>query len=251
MFCPQCRSPIQDGNRFCANCGASVDGVVRNPFASPIYPNYPAGSFRNLYGGWVFTAIFVVIWSVVSDWTDMVQGADPSESIVLLMGVLALVGLGFIVVSCIYWAYLLYRCWAIIQDARQGGERIDTTPGRAVGFNFIPLFQCYWAFVAQLGLTRCLNAYCKKRDIPVQPVRVGLAIASSVMCTVFYLFIPCSVVLTWPHASMGLKLACFLLSATAYIVNFVFDFYLYRQFADTAEAIQRFKNMNVNAAQRQ
>ena len=49
---------------------------------------------------------------------------------------------------------LTYRFWQVIQDGQQ-----RTTPGRAVGFLFIPLFNLYWFFVAYVGLSIDINRY--------------------------------------------------------------------------------------------
>ncbi|MEA5079778.1 MAG: DUF4339 domain-containing protein [Anaerolineaceae bacterium] len=54
------------------------------------------------------------------------------------------------VLECI----LLYQFWKLVQD---GNAR--TTPGRAVGFLFIPLFNFYWMFIAYWGLAKELKRY--------------------------------------------------------------------------------------------
>ncbi len=52
---------------------------------------------------------------------------------------------------------LTYRFWQVIQDGEQ-----RTTPGRAVGFLFIPLFNLYWFFVAYFGLATDINRYISR-----------------------------------------------------------------------------------------
>lgn len=47
---------------------------------------------------------------------------------------------------------VLHRAWRTVQF---GGAR--TTPGKAVGFLFIPFFKFYWLFVAYLGLAKDWN----------------------------------------------------------------------------------------------
>ena len=49
--------------------------------------------------------------------------------------------------------FMLYRCWAAIQHVQ-----VRTTPGKAVGFCFIPLFNLYWNFVAMNGFVQDFNA---------------------------------------------------------------------------------------------
>lgn len=54
-------------------------------------------------------------------------------------------GIAALVFKCIF----LYRCWVLVPP-----ERAATTPGKAVGFLFIPFFNLYWNFVAfyELGV---------------------------------------------------------------------------------------------------
>jgi hypothetical protein len=51
-------------------------------------------------------------------------------------------------IAAVVFSYmLLYRSWLLLQ-----GHGARTTPGRAVGFCFIPVFFFYWWFVAYAGL---------------------------------------------------------------------------------------------------
>jgi len=62
----------------------------------------------------------------------------------------------FSAVAAIYLAVvlcvLLYKAWAAIQ-----GDYARTTPGKAVGFLFIPVFNLYWLFQAFWGYARDYN----------------------------------------------------------------------------------------------
>src|SRR5262249_1193601 len=55
-------------------------------------------------------------------------------------------------VSFIITCILIYKAWDLIQDGRP-----QTTPGKAVGFLFIPFFNLYWIFIAFRGLAEDLN----------------------------------------------------------------------------------------------
>lgn len=63
---------------------------------------------------------------------------------------------------------LVYKFWQVIQD---GYTR--TTPGKAVGFLFIPFFNLYWWFVAFFGLSKDQNAFIDRHFSPTttDPVR--------------------------------------------------------------------------------
>jgi hypothetical protein len=49
---------------------------------------------------------------------------------------------------------LLYRYWRVMQPYTS-----RTTPGKAVGYLFIPFFNLYWMFVAYHGLAKAIDAY--------------------------------------------------------------------------------------------
>lgn len=48
-----------------------------------------------------------------------------------------------ILIGIISFYVLLYKAWASIQDGYA-----KTTPGKAVGYSFIPIFNIYWMFIA-------------------------------------------------------------------------------------------------------
>jgi len=77
-----------------------------------------------------------------------------------------------VIYSIVMSMVLVYKLWATIQDA---GPR--TTPGRAVGFLFIPFFSLYWVFRVYPGFAAEFNAYIRDRGIDARPVSEGLGIA--------------------------------------------------------------------------
>ncbi len=89
------------------------------------------------------------------------------------------------IASMVLFYIILYRNWQLIQD---GYAR--TTPGRAVGFLFIPFFNLYWIFEAFPGLVRDTNAYIQRHGLPVKLQDAGLATAYCILtllCLVPYL----------------------------------------------------------------
>ena len=75
----------------------------------------------------------------------------------------------------------LYRAWSVLPP---GHGR--TTPGKAVGFMFIPLFNLYWIFVALPGLADDWNRYVSQHAPGAPTMKHGLFLALPIMC-----FIPC------------------------------------------------------------
>jgi len=95
-----------------------------------------------------------------------------------------------IVLSCI----VHYKCWKAVPK-----EIARTTPGKAIGFLFIPFFNFYWAFVSYMGLAEDLNKAKGGKNYRA----LGIAIA--------ILFI-CSWTLTWmPFVSTLIEIPSFIL----------------------------------------
>jgi hypothetical protein len=88
---------------------------------------------------------------------------------ICLIGILITVGLSAIA-SVILFYIILYRSWGLIQD---GYAR--TTPGKAIGYCFIPFYNFYWIFQAIPGLVKDMNAYIARRNLPIQRMDEGLA----------------------------------------------------------------------------
>src|SRR5512133_2977034 len=89
------------------------------------------------------------------------------------------------IASMVLFYIILYRNWQLIQD---GYAR--TTPGKAVGFLFIPFFNLYWIFEAFPGLVRDTNAYIQRHGLPIRMQDAGLATAFCILtllCLVPYL----------------------------------------------------------------
>ncbi len=86
-------------------------------------------------------------------------------------------------VTTVFWCILLYRHWRLLQ-----GHGARTTPGKAVGFGFIPFYGFYWWFVAYAGLATDNNRYLDEVGITSARMSRGLAIAACVLgvllCTV-------------------------------------------------------------------
>ncbi len=79
------------------------------------------------------------------------QRAEQQAEIVMEEFPIAAIGFGMVgmillLVAAILGFICIYRAWCCLQP---GGAR--TTPGKAVGFLFIPIFQLYWIFVAYHG----------------------------------------------------------------------------------------------------
>ena len=67
------------------------------------------------------------------------------------------------IVATVYGCLLLYQLWKLIPK-----DIARTTPGKAVGFQFIPFFNFYWFYVAYLGLSKDMNETLRQRGVQMQ-----------------------------------------------------------------------------------
>jgi hypothetical protein len=88
----------------------------------------------------------------------------------------------YLLVAIVFYLVLLHKSWKQIQDGS-----VRTTPGKAVGLLFIPLFNLYWNFVAVDGLARDINRYAAERCLAIQPVSSTLARTYCVLGVVNFL----------------------------------------------------------------
>lgn len=141
-------------------------------------------TFKNLYLGYLAGSIGAAAFWVAAMGIDAASGHQrgdpPSVPAVILM----LLGVLCIIAGVVSYCVLLYRSWNQIQDGQ-----VRTTPGKAVGFLFIPFFNFYWMFVAVYGLSQDLNRYTTQRSIGAPRVAEGLAmtVCILVICSI----IPC------------------------------------------------------------
>jgi predicted Ser/Thr protein kinase len=80
-----------------------------------------------------------------------------------------------LVLAYVGWCVLHYSCWAALPPPYR-----STTPGRAVGFLFIPGFNAYWIFVSLGKLAEGYNAFHDEHgDVSIRNAW-GLAIAKAI-----------------------------------------------------------------------
>lgn len=126
---------------------------------------YTPETFKSLYTWWM---ILVIVGSVLT---------------ITIIG--AILGMPILIAAAVLGYMQLYKHWNQIQDGHQ-----KTTPGKAVGFMFIPFFNFYWQFVAFLGLAQNINAYGDRHGISFPRVNEGLAMTMCILvvcCIIPYL----------------------------------------------------------------
>ena len=102
-------------------------------------------------------------------WIHLLWGFLTSCIIVGIIGLIA---------SAVYQFMLIYKLWSLIPR-----ERAETTPGKAIGFLFIPFFNLYWIFVAIHGLAKGLNNELRS-VAPGKQVSEGLSLTFCILSIV-------------------------------------------------------------------
>jgi len=110
-----------------------------------------------LVGGGILTYIFVII--AMDPKTTEMMAAVPIP----------------ILIATIFHLMMVYKMWDSIRD---GTPRMS--PGKAVGFLFIPFFNIYWLFQIYPGFATDYNRYLKEKNIPAAPLSHGLMTAMAV-----------------------------------------------------------------------
>lgn len=192
-YCPQCGTPLEPNNKFCGNCGRRLSDYG-NVVSVQTMPAKLSKSFYvgSIAGGGVLGLIMIEI-GVWLDWL-------------------------FILYTTIVGLVLLYKVWAAIQDGHA-----STTPGKAVGFLFIPFFQLYWVFRAYWGYAKDYNFYIDRHNISTSRLPEGLFLAYCIMPYIYVIAIilltitmtpwffitttPISFVLTIPMFVIGIIIA--------------------------------------------
>ena len=140
-------------------------GVVRTPM-------FTEDSVRNQF------RVLAVTW-----WIGMTLGAIGSLSMEEEFAVIGLIGLIPLIVAVVLSCILLYRQWFLLQ-----GHGARTTPGKAVGFGFIPFYCFYWWFVAYVGLAEDTNRHLENSGNTTTRMSYGLAMTYCILgivgCTI-------------------------------------------------------------------
>jgi len=177
-----CGKEIHEKAVICPGCGCTTNrvvGLADNPYDAA----YPPGSFRLLAQK---IALYFSLVLIPLLFTGTVYLAScylgyynryfcPLPSFCLIAN--GIIG-GFLLLAIfVMTLILLYRSWAVIQ-----GGKPRTTPGKAVGYCFIPFFSCIWIFHAIVGLVTDMNGYRRRFGLKsVQPLGTGLAIVISIV----------------------------------------------------------------------
>ena len=117
------------------------------------------------------TALFLIIAAILES-----QRLQPDATFVLLGIIVAIVDIVFVLLTLIFGLRILHKLWSLIPT-----HKARTTPGKAVGFLFIPLFSLYWTFVAFYCLAKALNAETGRKSVS--------EVVSFIYCCSFWVYL--------------------------------------------------------------
>jgi hypothetical protein len=133
-----------------------------------------AGIFSISLGLFLLFAILLGLAVLLQNFVWFREQPGLGVQLIAILGILGLVQ--FLFVQMTYTFVVLWKMWSAIQD---GNAR--TTPGKAIGFLFIPFFNVYWIFQVWGGFPRDYNNYIDRRGLPVSHLSSGVFMAYPVL----------------------------------------------------------------------
>jgi predicted Zn finger-like uncharacterized protein len=90
----------------------------------------------------------------------------------------------FLAVSVLIEFLLYYKMWAAIKDSQR-----SISPGKAVGFLFIPVFNMYWALCMVIGFAEDYNSFINRHGINTKKLPMTLFIIYGFVLMLTILFV--------------------------------------------------------------
>jgi hypothetical protein len=210
-------------------------GTAQTTVITPT-PRVKPRRLKNIFTWWAVSMAFVAVYQILS-------GLFPENTVIISLACLAE---AVVIYYTIMQFVLLFQLWKIDQDGSAG-----TTPGRAVGFLFIPFFQIYWIFRAYTGLSLDQNRYIKTHfeNQPALTPRKAHPIFSLLLFAVslvggLYVYIPlfnklyASNMTTFDITTYNTILTQFNIPLTIFsVVTMIFTFFMFLDFYLTAKSI--------------
>jgi predicted Zn finger-like uncharacterized protein len=93
----------------------------------------------------------------------------------------------FLLISILLELLLFYKMWSAIAD-----NQTSTTPGKAVGFLFIPVFNLYWALNMIMAFAEDYNSFIERHSIKTKdlPLTLFMLYAFAFMLTMIFITAP-------------------------------------------------------------
>jgi hypothetical protein len=148
-------------------------GIIQTrPQVKKVSKPFYLWSYLGSYIGTLIVTIIAVIAVIAIAVTMSTADQSKWETWLGIFGIIA-IPVVLIIAMTVYMTViiylLLYKSWQAIQDGHQ-----RTTPGKAVGFSFIPYFNLYWIFQAYWGFAKDYNAFLDRNSLSSERLSTNL-----------------------------------------------------------------------------
>ena len=141
--------------------------------------------------GWMIARIIAGILGVLGVVLAVQKGAKST-----LIATFAAADV-FLVCSTAIELMLFYKMWAAIKDGQA-----SISPGKAVGFLFIPVFNIYWALLMLTGFTEDYNSFIIRRSIRAKKLSMTLFLIYAVLFMSAVIFIITPMLCIFPFTGL-------------------------------------------------
>jgi hypothetical protein len=160
---------------------SNVTTFISGDYKEFIGSKYTTSSDFGNIGLYIFLlimGIFLLVIGIYSGYQS--RYSYSSDGIAILM---CLAGAILVISAHIYFVVVLYRVWefSINESFRLNLSPSIETPGKAVGYLFIPFFNFYWIFVAYGKLSKDLRAIANTKGVVVT-MSAELGVILSIFC---------------------------------------------------------------------
>jgi len=135
-------------------------------------PHRTPHQFNDRFINWVPALVLYLVFIAYFSIAGLISlDAENGE----VVGGLFLIGLPLGILAVVFVCMLHYKCWMALPQQHR-----FTTPGRAIGFMWIPFYNLYWAFVTWPKLSEGLIYWQSAQGVP--PVNTqGLAMTYAIL----------------------------------------------------------------------
>ena len=205
-FCRQCGVALNPEQVVCIKCGTGLTGGIgmggtmaniMSAFQSTGGAGAPSHALSrklNIYFMvfWICMAGGVAMMVLPSILLGALAAAKPSPDAELSAGggamfsaamLIMMIAYPLVIVGTVFMYMLLYQLWKLVPR-----DLARTTPGKAVGLCFIPLFNFYWGFVAFKGLGEDMNKMLQRHGTHYQ-VNGVLGLTTSILWLVNWIMV--------------------------------------------------------------